>query len=264
MIAASPLVQSTADPLEADVSPKELPVTVPPSSVPTHVAIIMDGNGRWARARGLPRAIGHRAGVEALRRTVRAAIEQDIRWLTVFGFSTENWKRPAAEVSELFGLLREFVKTDVARLKADGVRVRIMGTRSGLADDILELLDHAEAQTATGTRMTLTVAFNYGGQDEITHAARTLAHQVATGARTPQAISAEDLAGVMYSRDMPDPDMIIRTSGEKRLSNFMLWQAAYAELVFQDTLWPDYDAATLAEAVQEFASRQRRFGRVEA
>lgn len=217
--------------------------------------MIMDGNGRWARGRGLPRVMGHRAGVEALRRTVRAAIEQGIGWLTVFGFSTENWKRPKSEIAELFGLLREFVRADVARLKADGVRVRIIGARDGLDADIIALLEEAERETAGGTRLNLTVAFNYGAHEEIATAARKLAE-------AGQVITPETLNAALYTGDMPPPDLIIRTSGEKRLSNFMLWQAAYAELVFQDTLWPDYDAEDLAAAIAEYHRRERRFGAI--
>jgi undecaprenyl diphosphate synthase len=233
------------------------------ATAPTHLAIIMDGNGRWARARGLPRALGHRAGVEALRRTVKAAVDCDIPYLTVFGFSTENWKRPKTEIAELFGLLREFVKTDVKRLKADGIRVRIIGSRRGLDDDIVALLRHAEDETKDGTRLNLNVAFNYGGQDDIVHAARTLAADVAKGALSADAITPDHITAALYTADMPPLDLLIRTSGEQRLSNFMLWQAAYAELVFQDTLWPDYGAPEFEAALQTFTARQRRFGAVE-
>jgi undecaprenyl diphosphate synthase len=204
----------------------------------------MDGNGRWASARGLPRVEGHRRGVEALRRTVRAASDLGIDYLTIFSFSSENWTRPAQEVSDLFGLLRRFIRHDLAELHRDGVRVRIIGAREGLEPDICALLTEAEELTRANTRMTLVVAFNYGSRDEIVRASRALAREVADGQR--------DVAS--------DPDLIIRTSGEQRLSNFLMWQAAYSELVFVPVLWPDFDKTALIQAVQEFHGRERRFG----
>ncbi|TAK50039.1 MAG: isoprenyl transferase [Xanthobacteraceae bacterium] len=236
---------------------------VSPASAPTgprHVAIIMDGNGRWASARGLPRVEGHRRGVEALRRTVRAAIELDIAYLTIFSFSSENWSRPAQEVSDLFGLLRRFIRHDLAELHRDGVCVRIIGARDGLDPEICALLTEAEELTRANTRMTLVVAFNYGSRDEIARAARALAREVAAGERAIDTIDAEAIGSRLDTAGLPDPDLIIRTSGEKRLSNFLMWQAAYSELVFVPELWPDFDKAALERAIAEYHGRERRFG----
>jgi len=230
------------------------------SDAPAHVAIIMDGNGRWAAARGLPRAEGHRRGVEALRRVVRAAHELGIRYLTIFSFSSENWSRPASEIGDLFGLLRRFIRNDLASLHRDGVKVRIIGERDGLDPDICALLSEAEELTRNNTRLTLVVAFNYGSRQEIAKAAQKLAREVADGRRDPATIDAETLGGALDAPDIPDPDLIIRTSGEQRLSNFLMWQAAYSELVFVPIHWPDFDKAALESAVAEFARRERRFG----
>ncbi len=227
---------------------------------PRHVAIIMDGNGRWANARGLPRAMGHRQGVEAVRRTVRAAAEMGVEWLTLYSFSTENWMRPPAEVSDLMGLLRQFAKSDLRKLAAEGVRVRIVGSREGLEDDILQIIEDAERSTADNARLTLQIAFNYGGRDELVRAARELAAEAAAGRLEPDAITDALLSTRLDTRDAPDPDLVIRTSGEKRLSNFLVWQAAYAEFVFQDVLWPDYKGEHLAAAIDEFRLRERRYG----
>ena len=227
---------------------------------PRHVAIIMDGNGRWASSRGLPRVEGHRRGVEALRRTVRAAIEIGIGYLTIFSFSSENWSRPQQEVSELFGLLRRFIRHDLADLHRDGVRVRIIGDRAGLDADICSLLNEAEELTRANERMTLVVAFNYGSRQELARAARQLAEDVAAGKRSAESIDPDAFAAYLDTRDIPDPDLIIRTSGEQRLSNFLLWQAAYSELVFVPTYWPDFDRAALEQAIGEFGRRERRFG----
>ncbi len=227
---------------------------------PRHVAIIMDGNGRWAASRGLPRVEGHRRGVEALRRTVRAAIEIGIGYLTIFSFSSENWSRPQQEVSELFGLLRRFIRHDLADLHRDGVRVRIIGDRAGLDADICSLLNEAEELTRANERMTLAVAFNYGSRQELARAARQLAEDVAAGRRSAESIDPDALAAHLDTRDIPDPDLIIRTSGEQRLSNFLLWQAAYSELIFVPVLWPDFDRAALEQAIGEFGRRERRFG----
>ncbi|MDE2016556.1 MAG: isoprenyl transferase [Hyphomicrobiales bacterium] len=224
----------------------------------------MDGNGRWAKARGLPRFEGHRRGVEALRRAVRAASEFGIATLTVYGFSAENWRRPAPEVDYLMGLLRRFVRNDLAELHAAGVRVRIIGRRAGLAPDIVALLDEAQALTAANDALTLVVAFNYGGRQEIADAARRLAREVAAGRLSAEAIDEAALGRALDAPDLPDPDLVIRTSGERRLSNFLLWQAAYAEFVFLPTLWPDFDRADFAAALAEYASRERRFGDVVA
>ena len=230
------------------------------ASAPRHVAIIMDGNGRWAKQRGRPRTFGHAEGVEALRRTVEAAGELGVRYLTVFGFSTENWRRPVEEVNALFDLLRLFVARDLDRLTAEGVRVRVIGERHGLQSDITQIIDNAEARTRRNDRLNLTIAFNYGGQDEIVRAARRACEDVAVGKISSADINAERFASYLDTVDLPAPDMLIRTSGEYRLSNFMLWQAAYAELVFVDVLWPDFDKAALESAIAEFQRRERRFG----
>ena len=234
--------------------------TAPKDMAPRHVAIIMDGNGRWAAARGLPRGEGHRRGVEAIRRTVRAAGELGIQYLTVFSFSSENWTRPAAEVSELMGLLRRFVRNDLAELHANNVRVRIVGGRDGLSADIGPLLVEAEELTRGNTGLTLFVAFNYGARQEIVQAARRAAEAVLRGEITADQIDVETFGRFLDAPDMPDPDLVIRTSGEQRLSNFLLWQSAYSELVFVPTYWPDFDRATLEQAIDEFHRRERRFG----
>ena len=226
---------------------------------PRHVAIIMDGNGRWAKARGLPRAIGHREGVQALKRTIQAAPDYGIECLTVFGFSTENWSRPADEVSDLMGLVRAFVGSDLNRLDAAGVRVKILGRRTGLPSDIVAIIDKAEAQTAHNTRFLLQVAFNYGGRADLVDAARRHAEKLLAG-ETIEPISEQTFETGLATAGSPPLDLIVRTSGEKRLSNFLLWEAAYAELVFQEVLWPDYGPKALAEAVAAFGERDRRYG----
>jgi undecaprenyl diphosphate synthase len=228
--------------------------------VPRHVAIIMDGNGRWAAARGLPRGEGHRRGVEALRRTVRAAGEIGIGILTIFAFSSENWARPKSEIRDLLGLLRLFIRNDLADLKRNNVRVRVIGERETLAPDVRRLLEEAEEMTQGNDGMTLVVAFNYGARQEIARAAQRLADEVAAGRISSADITAERLSQFMDMPDLPDPDLIIRTSGEQRLSNFLLWQSAYSELVFVPTFWPDFDRAALEQAISEFARRERRFG----
>ena len=214
-------------------------------SDPRHVAIIMDGNGRWAKARGLPRLAGHRAGVEALRGAVRAAPELGIEWLTVYAFSSENWSRPKTEVSDLMGLLKLFIRRDLAELHQNGVRVRIIGSREGLSPDIGALLSEAETLTRLNRRLNLVIAFNYGGRDEITRAAGKLAAAVSEGRLTPEAITPELLGDYLDTAGIPDPDLVIRTSGEMRLSNFLLWQAAYSELVFLPCYWPDFGRGDL-------------------
>jgi undecaprenyl diphosphate synthase len=230
------------------------------SDAPLHVALIMDGNGRWAAARSLPRAEGHRRGVDALRRAVCAAHELGIGYLTIFSFSSENWSRPAAEIGDLFGLLRRFIRNDLASLHRDGVRVRVIGERDGLEPDICALLSEAEELTRNNDRLTLVVAFNYGSRQEIARAAQRLAREVAEGKRDPDTIDAQTLGNHLDAADIPAPDLIIRTSGEQRLSNFLLWQAAYSELVFVPMHWPDFDKAALEGAIAEFARRERRFG----
>jgi undecaprenyl diphosphate synthase len=225
-----------------------------------HVAIIMDGNGRWAAARGLPRAEGHRRGVDALRRVVRASRELGIAHLTIFSFSSENWSRPASEIGDLFGLLRRFIRNDLASLHRDGVRVRVIGERAGLEADINAMLDEAEALTRHNSVLTLVVAFNYGSRQEIAKAAQRLAEEVAEGKRDAASITPDLLGSYLDAPEIPDPDLIIRTSGEQRLSNFLMWQAAYSELVFVPIHWPDFDKAALEGAIAEYTRRERRFG----
>jgi undecaprenyl diphosphate synthase len=228
--------------------------------MPRHVAIIMDGNGRWAAARGLPRAEGHRRGVEALRRTIRAAGEMGIRIVTIFSFSAENWSRPASEVGELMGLLRRFVRNDLAELHKSNVRVRVIGERTGLEPDIGRLLVEAEELTKNNDGLILVVAFNYGARQEIVRAAKRVAQAVKQGELGLSDIDMDLLGRFLDAPDIPNPDLIIRTSGEQRLSNFLLWQAAYSELVFVPTYWPDFDRATLESAIREYRQRERRFG----
>lgn len=227
---------------------------------PRHVAIIMDGNGRWATARSLPHSEGHRRGVEALRRTVRAAIELGIETLTVYSFSLENWTRPADEVGVLMALLRRFIRNDLADLHQHNVRIRIIGARSGLPSDIAPLLVEAEEMTRNNDGLTLVVAFNYGGRQEIVEAARAIAEDVAAGRLQARDIDEAEVERRLTTSGLPDPDLVIRTSGEQRVSNFLLWQGAYAEFVFLPVLWPDFDRAAMEEAIALFANRERRFG----
>ncbi len=227
---------------------------------PTHVAIIMDGNGRWAKSRGLPRVAGHRAGVEALRNLVRAMPDFGISVLTVYAFSSENWSRPKSEVTDLMGLLKLFIRRDLAELHRNGVRVRIIGDRATLQPDIGGLLEEAENLTRENTNLTLVIAFNYGSRDEIVRAARKLAEAAVRGEILPQQIEMDDITRSLDTADIPDPDLVIRTSGELRLSNFLLWQAAYSELVFVSCYWPDFGSDHLAEALRDYAGRERRFG----
>lgn len=231
-------------------------------SAPAHIGIIMDGNGRWAEARGLPRSAGHRKGVEALRRTVRRAGKIGVRYLTVFSFSSENWSRPAQEIASLMGLLRRFIEQDLKELGEANVRVRPIGRRDNLSNEINALLTKAEESTRDNTGMTLLVAFNYGGRDEIVRACQALAERVKAGEIAPGDIDEKLLADNLDTAGIPDPDVIIRTSGESRLSNFTMWQAAYSEFVFVPVLWPDFDDAALDAALQEYRNRHRRFGSV--
>jgi len=224
----------------------------------------MDGNGRWAQKRHLPRAEGHRRGVEAVRRTVRAAAARGIRYLTIYSFSSENWRRPASEIADLMNLLKLFVRRDLAELHRANVRVRIIGERADLQPDITALLEEAESVTRDNTGLTLLVAFNYGSRQEIVRAARRIAEDVLAGRLAPEAIDSAAVAARLDLAGVPDPDLIIRTSGEQRLSSFLLWQAAYAELVFLPVLWPDFDEATFDEALAEFARRERRYGGLSA
>jgi undecaprenyl diphosphate synthase len=227
---------------------------------PTHVAIIMDGNGRWAKARGLPRTAGHRRGAEAVRRTLTAAGEFGIAYLTLFGFSSENWKRPVDEVDDLMGLLRHYIRAEIAELHAKGVRLRIIGDRRRLAPDIVTLIANAEALTAGNTGITLTIALSYGGRAEIVMAAERLAAAAKAGRLDPAAIDEATFARHLLTDGLPDPDLVIRTSGEQRLSNFLLWQTAYSELVFTDTLWPDFGKPELEKALRDYHGRERRYG----
>jgi undecaprenyl diphosphate synthase len=227
---------------------------------PRHVAIIMDGNGRWAAARGLPRVEGHRRGVEALRETVRAASELGISVLTIFSFSSENWSRPQSEIRDLLALLRRFIRNDLAELHKSNVRVRVIGERDDLPTDIRALLEEAEDLTKQNDGLMLVVAFNYGARQEIARAARRLALEVLEGRLSADDITPDLLARHLDQPDLPDPDVIIRTSGEQRLSNFLLWQAAYSELVFVPIYWPDFDRAALEGAIAEYRRRERRFG----
>ncbi|NBB47267.1 isoprenyl transferase [Rhizobium sp. CRIBSB] len=234
--------------------------TVQHRIVPQHVAIIMDGNGRWANARGLPRTFGHRKGVETVRETVKAAGEAGVSFLTLFAFSSENWRRPESEVNELFGLLKAFIRRDLADLHQAGVRIRIIGDRENLREDIRSLLIEAEDTTAANSGMTLVIAFNYGSRDEIARAAARLAVEVQAGRLAPSDIDAQKINDCLDTAGIPDPDLVIRTSGEERLSNFLLWQAAYAELMFVPDFWPDFTPALFDSVLERYAARDRRFG----
>jgi undecaprenyl diphosphate synthase len=237
-----------------------LPASTGNGAVPCHIAIIMDGNRRWAQARGLPVALGHKAGAEAARRATEAAVEQGVGWLTLFAFSSENWLRPAEEVTALMGLLRFYLRSEVAALARDGVRLRVIGDRGRFGPDLTREMERAEAATANGTRLNLTVAMSYGARAEILAAARAAAAAAAAGRLDPASLDETAFASRLFTAGMPDPDLIIRTSGEQRLSNFLLWQAAYAEFVFQDVLWPDFAAGHLADAIQQYGQRERRYG----
>lgn len=228
--------------------------------IPQHVAIIMDGNGRWAKQRGLPRTIGHNKGVEAVREAVKAAGETGVKFLTLFAFSSENWSRPESEIEDLLGLLRRFIRRDLADLHRENIRIRIIGEREKLRGDILPLLLEAEETTRGNTAMTLVIAFNYGARDEITRAAAKLARDVQAGLLKPEEINSDSISSRLDTVGIPDPDLIIRTSGEERLSNFLLWQAAYSELVFLPCYWPDFDRQQFEEALRIYAARDRRFG----
>ena len=227
---------------------------------PLHVAIIMDGNGRWAKARGLPRSAGHKRGAEAVREAVKAAVELGITHLTLFGFSSENWNRPEGEVRDLMGLMRLYLRTEVDTLHKNGIRLRVIGDRARLGPDLAALIDAGEKKTADNEGLALTVALSYGGRQELTAASRKLAEDVLAGKLTPDAIDEKALASRLFTAGLPDPDLLIRTSGEMRVSNFLLWQLAYAEMVFLDVLWPDFTKQDLAFAIQDFQRRDRRYG----
>jgi undecaprenyl diphosphate synthase len=227
---------------------------------PVHVAIIMDGNGRWAKARGLPRVAGHKRGAEAVRRTVTGAAELGIQYLTLYGFSSENWKRPPAEIDDLMGLLRLYLNNEIEELDRKGVRLRVIGQRSRLQPDIVRLIEGAERRTAGNRKLNLIVALSYGGRAEIVEAARCIAEGVRAGRIDPAAVDEDQFERFLYTAGIPDPDLLIRTSGEKRISNFLLWQCAYAELVFLERLWPDFTRDDLESAITEYHGRDRRYG----
>jgi len=231
-----------------------------PAGAKLHVAIVMDGNGRWAKRRGLPRTLGHPRGVEAIRRTVEAAPKLGVGWLTLYAFSTENWGRPPGEVSEVMRLLKAYVNSDLDSLAREGVKIRILGRREGLAPDIAEIVDRAEARTAHNSDFHLQVAFNYGSRADIVDAARRVMRAARDGQLSPEALDEQTFAAHLSTGGLPPPDLVVRTSGEQRLSNFLLWESAYAEFVFQDVLWPDYGADHLKAAIAEFTKRERRYG----
>jgi len=232
----------------------------PPRPLPRHIAIIMDGNGRWARARGLPRIAGHRRGAEAVRRTLVAASELAIPYLTLFGFSSENWKRPLDEVDDLMGLLRHYLRGEIAELHRNGVCLRVIGEIGRLSPDLVTLIANAEALTHDNRGINLTIALSYGGRAEIVAATRAIAVKLAAGSLPVEAVDEDLIASHLFTADLPDPDLLIRTSGEQRISNFLLWQCAYAELVFTKTLWPDFERSDLEEAIAEYLGRDRRYG----
>jgi len=227
---------------------------------PVHVAIIMDGNGRWARARGLPRTAGHSRGAEAVRRTVKAAAEAGVRYLTLFGFSSENWKRPASEIDDLMGLLRHYLKREIDELDKNGVRLNVIGERDRLGADIVALIESAERRTSRNERLNLTIALSYGSRGEIVAAAKRAIEAALDGRLRPEELDERTFSRFLLTANMPDPDLLIRTSGEKRISNFLLWQCAYAEFVFLDRKWPDFDQDDFNAAIQEYLGRTRRYG----
>ena len=231
--------------------------TPPP---PVHVAIIMDGNGRWAKAQGLPRTAGHQRGAQAAKEVVKSAVAMGVSYLTLFGFSSENWKRPESEIKELMGLLSFYLKKEIGELNDQGVQFRVIGERERLGQEIVNLIESAEKLTVGNTRLKLTVALSYGGRAEITAATRRVAEEVAAGRLRADDIDEAEFARHLFTADAPDPDLLIRTSGEQRISNFLLWQLAYAELVFLDTLWPEFSGEDFENAVREFQSRERRYG----
>jgi undecaprenyl diphosphate synthase len=235
-------------------------LAAPPRQLPRHIAIIMDGNGRWAQARGLPRIAGHRRGADAVRRTLAATGEIGIPYLTLFGFSSENWKRPLDEVDDLMGLLRHYLRGEIAELHKNGVRLRVIGDRGRLSSDIVGMIDNAEALTRDNCGVNLTIALSYGGRAEIVAATRAIAAAAVAGRLSVEAVDETTIAGHLFTADLPDPDLLIRTSGEQRISNFLLWQCAYAELVFTKTLWPDFGRSDLAEAIADYRGRERRYG----
>ena len=245
----------------AEGTSAEVP-TSPDDCVPRHVAIIMDGNGRWAQARGLPRTEGHRRGMETVKRIIRHASDRGVRYLTLYSFSSENWRRPAEEVGFLMGLLKFFIRRDLAELHGENTRIRVIGEREGLSVDVSGLLDEAEILTRHNTGLTVVIAFNYGSRNEIVRGVRAIAEKVARGELALADVDAETISASLFTADIPDPDLVVRTSGEQRLSNFLMWQAAYSELVFSPVLWPDFDEAAFDAAIDEYRGRERRFGGV--
>ena len=239
---------------------KAVPLLTDPAPPPLHTAIIMDGNGRWAEARGLPRAAGHKRGAEAVKVAVESAVELGVEYLTLYGFSSENWRRPQQEINDLMGLLRFYLQSEIKFLRQNGVRLRVIGDRERLAPDIVELIEDAEKRTASNSKLTLIIALSYGGRMEIVVAARRLARRVAEGVLRPEEIDEQTFAENLFTAGVPDPDLLIRTSGEKRISNFLLWQLAYAEFVFVNTLWPDFSKQDFEDAIREYHSRERRYG----
>lgn len=238
---------------------------LPHSLVPEHIAIIMDGNGRWAGKRGLPRTMGHKQGAEATRRVVRAAAEMGVKYLTLFGFSSENWKRPEGEIKDLMQLLRYYLRSETAELHKNNVCLKVIGQRSAFDADIVEMIDTAETLMAGNTGLTVVIALNYGGRNDIVQAARKLACEALASGEVPDGEAlCRTFSGFLMTAGMPDPDLLIRTSGEQRISNFLLWQCAYSEFVFTDTLWPDFDRADLEAAIEVYQGRERRFGAVQA
>jgi undecaprenyl diphosphate synthase len=250
--------------MSSDTAVVQKPDPSPVLKIPGHIGVIMDGNGRWAKARGRPRTDGHIEGVKALRRLVELCIRYGVAHLTVFSFSSENWSRPPDEISFIFSLLRRFVASDLERLIENNVHVRIIGSREGLEPSLKRLIEDVENKTRDNTGLTLLVAFNYGGKAEIAEAVRRLARKVAAGALAPEAITEQDIADELYTAGMPDPDIIIRTSGEQRFSNFLLWQSAYSELAFVPCNWPDFDETAFLGVLEDYSARERRFGGVEA
>jgi undecaprenyl diphosphate synthase len=237
-------------------------ISTVPYAPPKHVAIIMDGNGRWAKARGLPRTAGHRKGVEAVRRTVEAARKLGVPYLTMFGFSSENWRRPEGEVFDLMQLLRFYLRSEIAELHKNGVRLRVIGDRAKLSGDIVTMIEKAEELTRNNTELNLIIALSYGARQEIVEATRQMVRDALEGRLSPEEITEESFSARLLTRDVPDPDLLVRTSGEQRISNFLLWQSAYTELVFVDTLWPDFTKRDLEDAIREFNRRDRRYGAV--
>ena len=239
---------------------KAVPLLSEPAPPPLHTAIIMDGNGRWAEARGLPRTAGHKRGAEAVKTAVESAVELGVEYLTLYGFSSENWGRPPEEINDLMGLLRYYLQSEIKYLQKNGVKLRVIGDRERLAPDIVELIEDGEGRTASNKKLTLIIALSYGGRMEIVVAARRLARRVAEGTLGPEEIDEETFASNLFTAGIPDPDLLIRTSGEKRISNFLLWQLAYAEFVFVNTLWPDFSKQDFEDAIREYHGRERRYG----